>query len=46
MDIRSEMLSRLRGRKPGYSLDQPFYIDPDFHKLDMETIWYRGPAMC
>jgi Rieske 2Fe-2S family protein len=41
MDIRSDMLSRLRGRKPGYSLDQPFYIDPDFHKLDMETIWYR-----
>ena len=41
MDIRSDMLTRLRNRKPGYSLDQPFYIDPDFHKVDMETIWYR-----
>ena len=41
MDIRSEMLSRLRARKPGYSLDQPFYIDPAFHQQDMEQIWYK-----
>lgn len=41
MDIRSEMLSRLRTRKPGYSLDQPFYIDPAFHQLDLEHIWYK-----
>jgi Rieske 2Fe-2S family protein len=41
MDIRSEMLSRLKARKPGYSLDQPFYIDPDFHQIDMENIWYK-----
>lgn len=41
MDIRSDMLSRLRGRKPGYTLDQPFYIDPDFYKLDLEHIWYK-----
>jgi Rieske 2Fe-2S family protein len=41
MDIRADMLSRLRARKPGYSLDQPFYIDPDYFKLDLEEIWYR-----
>jgi Rieske 2Fe-2S family protein len=36
MDTRNDMLSRLRNRKAGYSLEQPFYIDPDFIKLDME----------
>jgi Rieske 2Fe-2S family protein len=41
MDIRADMLSRLRNRKPGYSLDQPFYIDEAFHKLDLEHIWYK-----
>ncbi len=41
MDIRSDMLSRLKARKPGYTLDRPFYLDPDFHKLDLEQIWYR-----
>jgi Rieske 2Fe-2S family protein len=35
------MLSRLRARKPGYSLDQPFYIDPDYYQQDLEQIWYR-----
>ena len=24
-----------------FSLEQPFYTDPDFFKLDMELIWYR-----
>lgn len=41
MDIRSDMLSRLKARKPGYSLDQPFYTDPDFYRADLELIWYR-----
>ena len=41
MDIRADMLSRLRNRKPGYSLDQPFYINEEFHKLDLEHIWYK-----
>ena len=41
MDLRNEMLGLLRGRRPGFSLKQPFYIDPDFHKVDMELIWYR-----
>lgn len=41
MDIRDDMLRRLRGRKPGYSLEQAFYTDPDFYRLDLELIWYR-----
>jgi Rieske 2Fe-2S family protein len=41
MDTRNEMLSRLRNRKPSYSLDQAFYIDPAYHQLDLEHIWYR-----
>lgn len=41
MDIRSDMLSRLRSRKPGYSLDQPFYIDPDYFQQDLNEIWYK-----
>lgn len=41
MDIRSEVLRRIRNRREGYSLDQAFYIDQDYYKLDLETIWYR-----
>lgn len=41
MDTRNEMLKLIRGRRDGFSLQQPFYIDPDFYKLDMELIWYR-----
>jgi len=41
MDIRSDMLSRLQARKPGFTFDRPFYIDPDFHRQDLEQIWYR-----
>ena len=41
MDTRTDMLSRLKARKPGYTLDQPFYIDPAFHQQDLEQIWYR-----
>jgi Rieske 2Fe-2S family protein len=41
MDIRSQMLARLRNRKPGYSLDQPFYIDADYFQQDLEQIWYK-----
>ncbi len=41
MDIHNEMRSRLRNRKPGYSLDQPFYIDPAYHQVDLEQIWYK-----
>ncbi|MCO6186645.1 SRPBCC family protein [Rhizobium sp. L1K21] len=41
MDIRSDMLSRLRNRKPGYTLDRPFYNDPDYFQVDLENIWYK-----
>ncbi len=41
MDARNEMLGLLTGRDPNFSLEQKFYTDPDFYKLDMETIFYR-----
>jgi len=41
MDTRTEMLQRLRNRKPGYSLDQAFYTDPSYHQIDLEQIWYK-----
>ena len=41
MDARNDMLRLLHSRKQGYSLEQPFYTDADFFKLDMELIWYR-----
>ncbi|MBB3975839.1 Rieske 2Fe-2S family protein [Rhizobium azooxidifex] len=41
MDIRSDVLRKIRNRREGYSLDQAFYIDQDYYKLDLETVWYR-----
>lgn len=41
MDISSEVLRKIRNRREGYSLEQNFYIDPDYYKVDLETIWYR-----
>lgn len=41
MNARDEMLRLIRNRRPGFSLEQPFYTDPDFFRIDMETIWYR-----
>lgn len=41
MDARNAMLERIRRRTPGFSLEQPFYVDPDYHRLDLELIWYR-----
>lgn len=41
MDVRNEMLRLLRSRREGFSLQQPFYIDPEFYRLDLELIWYR-----
>lgn len=41
MDTRNEMLRLIRSRRAGFSLQQPFYIDPDFFKVDLELIWYR-----
>ena len=41
MDLRNDMLGRLRSRREGFTLPQPFYIDPGYFRLDMEMIWYR-----
>jgi Rieske 2Fe-2S family protein len=41
MDVRNDMLRLLNSRREGFSLEQPFYTDPDYFKLDMELIWYR-----
>ena len=41
MDARNEMLGLIRSRRYGYSLEQPFYTDPEFFRLDMDLIWYR-----
>lgn len=31
----------LRARKPDWSLDQPFYLDPEFHDLEMKLFFGR-----
>ncbi len=41
MTARQDMIGLLKSRKQAFSLPQPFYTDPDFFKLDMETIYYR-----
>ncbi|MEP7454391.1 aromatic ring-hydroxylating dioxygenase subunit alpha [Phyllobacterium sp. SB3] len=41
MDAHSELLRNLKHRKPGYGLEQAFYSDPDYFRLDMENIFYR-----
>ena len=41
MNVRDDMLAKLQRRKPGYSLEQAFYSDPDYYQVDLETIWYR-----
>lgn len=39
--MRNEMLGLLTGRDPNFSLEQKFYTDPEFHKLDLENIFYK-----
>ncbi|KAB2786686.1 aromatic ring-hydroxylating dioxygenase subunit alpha [Brucella anthropi] len=41
MDVRNEMLGLLTGRAPNFSLEQKFYTDPEYHKLDLENIFYK-----
>ncbi|MGB3417682.1 MAG: aromatic ring-hydroxylating dioxygenase subunit alpha [Mesorhizobium sp.] len=41
METKLDMLDRLQRRRPGFSLEQPFYTDPDYFKIDMDLIWYR-----
>ncbi len=41
MDTRARMVDELSRRRAGFSLPRPFYTDPDFLRLDHETIFYR-----
>ncbi len=41
MDVRNEMLGLLTGRDPNFSLEQKFYTDPEYYKLDLENIFYK-----
>jgi glycine betaine catabolism A len=41
MNAKDAMLAELKARNPGHSLEQKFYTDPDFYRLDLETIFYR-----
>ena len=35
-------LDLLATRVPGHALPRPFYTDAEIHRLDLQTIWYRG----
>jgi len=38
----SQFLSQLLStRRPGYSLERPFYTDPEIFAAEMEAIWYQ-----
>jgi Rieske 2Fe-2S family protein len=41
MNAKDAMLAELKARNPARSLPQKFYADPDFYRLDLETIFYR-----
>ncbi len=41
MSVRDTILSQLKNRRAGFSLEQDFYTNPNYFKLDMETIYYR-----
>ena len=41
MNATDTMLAELQARRPGMSLDRKFYTDPEFYRLDLETLFYR-----
>ena len=41
MDAEARARDLLTRQRPGYSLDQAFYVDPDLFALDLERIHYR-----
>lgn len=41
MRTEQKIYAGLKGRKPGYTLPQEFYVDPDIYRLDLEQIYYR-----
>ena len=42
MLARNKMAEQLDVRRPGFTLERPFYVDPDYYQLDLEAIWYRS----
>jgi Rieske 2Fe-2S family protein len=41
MSTKDAMLAELHTRRPELSLGQKFYVDPDYFRLDLDTIFYR-----
>ena len=41
MNATDVMLAEFQARRPGMSLDRKFYTDPEFYRLDLETLFYR-----
>ncbi len=41
-DDKRTIAELIRDQKPGYSLDQRFYTDPDVYELELERIIYRN----
>ena len=41
MNATDRMLDALRAGRPGFSLDQAFYADPDVFRLDLDRIFYK-----
>ena len=50
MESRTRMLELLQTRRRDYSLPQPFYVDPEFFRIDVEHIfatqWLLGGPAC
>ena len=41
MSVRQDMLALLHSRRKAFSLPGRFYGDPEFHKLDLDEIFYK-----
>ncbi len=41
MDAINTVAALLSRRRHGYSLERPFYTNPDFFRVDLDLIWYR-----
>lgn len=41
MDVKNIATALLNRRRHGYSLERPFYMDPDLFRVDLDLIWYR-----
>ena len=41
MRAEDRLRSALKSRRRGYTLPRDFYVDPEFYRLDLETIFYR-----